>query len=186
LWEAMISFFMSVHPSACVFVCSHGTTRLPLDIHVLSRSFIFSVFQKPVEKIQVLLKSDKYKGHFTQRLICIYGHPSLIFSWNEKCFGQKLYRKLKHTFYVQYLFQKIVQFFWDNVEKCGRVRQAPVDVIIWCMCIAWWITKTTVTHSECVILTSFPGQGWLYEHVWMLCLFVHCPSCHLLPEHELV
>ena len=41
----------------------HGATRLSLD--GFSYSLIFECFRKSVEKIQVLLKSDKNKGHFT-------------------------------------------------------------------------------------------------------------------------
>jgi len=41
----------------------------------------------------------------------------------QKCFTQKLYRKSKHTFWVQQRFQKIVRL-WDNVETYGRAGQA--------------------------------------------------------------
>jgi hypothetical protein len=34
-------------------------------------------FEKPVEKIQISLKSDKNTGHFTWRPVYIYGNISL-------------------------------------------------------------------------------------------------------------
>jgi hypothetical protein len=40
----------------------------------------------------------------------IYGHILLTSSWNEKCFRQKLYRKSKHTFYINPLTTKLNPF----------------------------------------------------------------------------
>ena len=60
-------------------------------------------------------------------------------------------------------------------KKYGRGRQATDDNIIWCMCIACWITKVADTHSEYVILTAFPRQQWLGERVYthIACLVGH-------------
>jgi len=58
------------------------------------------IFQKSVEKYQVLLKSDKNKGYFTRKPMHIF-IMSLSSSYNEKCFGQKLQRNSKYTFCVQ-------------------------------------------------------------------------------------
>jgi len=38
-----------------------------------------------------------------------------------------------------------------NVVEPGRSH----DNIIWCMCIACWITKVTQRHSEYVMLIAF-------------------------------
>jgi hypothetical protein len=54
------------------------------------------------------------------------------------------------------------------VGKCGRARQATADNIIWRMRVRCLITKATDTHSEYVILITFPGQQWLRERVSML------------------
>ena len=51
---------------------------------------------------------------------------------------------------------------WDNVEKCCRARHA-IQMTIWCICIACWITKATNTHSEYVILIALPWQQWFCE-----------------------
>jgi hypothetical protein len=52
-------------------------------------------------------------------------------------------------------------------------------IIIRRMCVTCWITKTTNTHSECVIFISFPRQQCLRECRSMLRLFVglNCLSC---------
>ena len=46
----------------------------------------FRLFRKPVEKIQVSLKSDKNNGYFIWRRFHIYDNISLISSYNEKWF----------------------------------------------------------------------------------------------------
>ena len=51
-----------------------------------------------------------------------------------------------------------INFLWDNVEKYGRARHATYDNIIRRMRFACWITKATDTHSEYVILMTFPRQ----------------------------
>ena len=43
---------------------------------------------------------------------------------------------------------------WDYVEKCGRARRASDENRIGRMRIAWWITKATDTHSECVSVVA--------------------------------
>ena len=57
---------------------------------------------------------------------------------------------------------------WENVEKYCRARQATRGNVVWCMHIAWWVTKATDTHSEYVILIAFPQQKWLHKCTSML------------------
>ena len=74
---------------------------------------------------------------------------------------KKLYRKLKHTSYVQQLFQEsraVYKIVWKNV-----VDPDTAQITIWRMRIACWIKKATKTHSEYVILIAFPLQQSLYE-----------------------
>ena len=84
-------------------------------------------------------------------------------------FQTKLIRRIK-----MYILSSITFFFWklcrlwDNVKKC-RARQAKDDNIIWHTCFAWWITKTTNTHSKYIILIPFPQQQWLYTCAWLIC-----------------
>jgi hypothetical protein len=44
------------------------------------------------------------------------------------------------------------------------------------MRIPYWITKTTDTHSEYVILIGFPRQQWLREGASVLLLYVYILS----------
>ena len=52
---------------------------------------------------------------------------------------------------------------WNNILEQGRS-----EIIIWCMRIAWWITKVVNTHPEYVMLIAFPLQQWLHEKAPLL------------------
>ena len=56
------------------------------------------------------------------------------------------------------------------MEKYGRSRQATDVNIIWRMRFAWWVTKTTDTHSEYVTIIAFRRQNWLSGRASNLCL----------------
>ena len=44
------------------------------------------------------------------------------------------------------------------------------------MRFAYWLTKATDTHSECVILIAFPLQQWLHEQASVLRhTYIVCP-----------
>jgi len=43
-------------------------------------------------------------------------------------------------------------------KKYGRAGQATDDYIIRRMRVACWITKSTKTHSEYVVIIAFPRQ----------------------------
>ena len=51
--------------------------------------------------------------------------------------------------------------------------------IIWCMRIAFWVTKTTKTHSQFVILIAFLLQQWLHERASLL-RYTYITSCFTL------
>jgi hypothetical protein len=117
LWKVTFSF----DTSACMSLCPHRTTGLPLD--GFSWNFIFEFFQKSFKKIQVSLKHDKNNRYFTCRPIYIFYQ---ITSSNEM-FKKKVVEKIKtHILYSVTCFQKL----WDNVEKYGRGRQATVDNMV--------------------------------------------------------
>ena len=69
-----ISFVMFVSQS----VRPHVTTRLPM------KGFLWSIFRKSVQKIQVSLKSDMNSGHSTWRRMYICDNISLTSSQNKK------------------------------------------------------------------------------------------------------
>jgi hypothetical protein len=68
-----ISFVISVRPSVHMEqLDSHWT-----ELHEM---WYLSIFRKPAEEIQVKLKFDKNKGHFTLRPIYIFDHVLLSYS----------------------------------------------------------------------------------------------------------
>ena len=103
-------------------------------------------------------------------------------SHNEKCFGQKLWRKSKHAFYVQYILFIKLCHVCANVGNYGRAVQATNDSVIRRMLFARWVTKATHTHthththSEYVVRFAFPLQQWLHERASLL-RYVHCLFC---------
>jgi hypothetical protein len=58
--------------------------------------------------------------------------------------GEVVERIKLHINFNNLFFIKLCRFL-DNVEKCGRAGHGTNDR--WHMHIAWWITKTTSTHS---------------------------------------
>jgi hypothetical protein len=59
----------------------------------------------------------------------------------------------------------VYEIMWKNVR---RAEQATDDNIARRMRFACWITKTTDTHSEYVILIAFTRQQWLLESASVL------------------
>jgi hypothetical protein len=77
-----------------------------------------------------------------------------------------LVKKSKHTFHFQVLFPKKSCRFkitWKNLVNTDRQQ-----ITVWPICIACWITKTTNTHSEYVIIIAFPLQQLLHQRTSML------------------
>ena len=156
-YKATISFVMSVclsvWPSACMELGSqwkdfHEVWHLSIFSHVCPPAwnsppngrifheiwYLSIFFQKSVEKIQVSLKSDKNKGHFTSRPIYIFVHTSLSFlEW--KMFRTKVVVKIgTHFSSVTFFFRKSCRLC-DNVEKYCTALQATEDKMAHAQCM---------------------------------------------------
>jgi len=83
-------------------------------------------------------------------------------------FQTKVVEKIKTNILCSVTFFRKSRCLWDNVEKYGRAGQVTDDNIIRPMRFACFITETTDTHSEYVVLVAFPRQQWLSEHVSFL------------------
>ena len=62
---------------------------------------------------------------------------------------------------AHFIFGNLVFFFFENLAVYEImwnyvVQPARPQMKIWCMRIACWIRKTTHTHTECVMLISYP------------------------------
>ena len=158
LRQATVSFVAPVCPSAWDKSSPIGHFAMQLDM---------SNFRKQVQKIQILLKSDKNNGHFTWRPTDIYGNIRLNASQKEKRFRQKLCRESKHTFMVNlsFFFRKSCHL-WAKVEKYSTA--GTVTITIWFMLFACLVPTFTDTHSEYGMRIAFPLQQWLHECASML------------------
>jgi sensor c-di-GMP phosphodiesterase-like protein len=82
-----------------------------------------------------------------------------------------------HIFIVQYLFSRKSCRSCGYVKNYGSTRQATETDQIRSMRIACWMTKSTDTYSEYVILIGFPLQQWLHEHASMWRLTYRSITC---------
>ena len=87
-----------VCPSVHFSVRQHATTRVPLD--GFSWNLLFEFFRRSVEKIQVLLKCDRNKGHFTWIPIYIYEKYHRIRLRMRKV-SDKICKENQNTFYFE-------------------------------------------------------------------------------------
>ena len=98
--------------------------------------------------------------------------------WDEGC------TENQNTFYVQWLFffenRAVYEIMWKSIVDPDRPQ-----ITIWRTSIACWIPKATNTHSECVILITFPLQQFLHEHDSMLrYTYIACLVIGLLSIYE--
>ena len=93
-------------------------------------------------------------------------------------FQTKIVGKLK-TFYVLYPKNSTV---YDNVEKCGRPRQATDGNVIWVMLFACWIAKAHIhTLRICNIIHGNSGyvkapHPYVYTYVASLVKMLNIPE----------
>jgi len=151
LQKVTISFVMSVrlsiHPSAWNKLVPTGW--------IFCEIWYLFIFWKSVEKIQVSLKSEKNNGYFTWWPIHFWSYLTHFFlEWDmfETNVEQKIETHILSsiTFFKNCTFHEIM---WKNTVQLGRPQMT-----IWLMHIAYWISKSTNTSSEYVILINFPLQ----------------------------
>jgi len=116
----------------------------------------FEIF---IKKTQASLKSDKNNRYFTWQHINLWYLMELFLEW--EMFGTKVVEKIR-------TFSQKLSHLWD-VEKCGRVREATDDNVIWRMRFACCTTRATGIHSEYEILLFHGNNGFVKQ----LVLFVH-------------
>jgi hypothetical protein len=91
-------------------------------------------------------------------------------------FTHKLYRKTKHTFYI-HLFSEnraVYDIEWKNIVEPDRPQMT-----IRCMPIAYWIPKSTKTHTQNMqYLLLFPSNNGC-TNMPKRYVIVHCLSCYI-------
>jgi hypothetical protein len=111
------------------------------------------------------MKSDKKNGYFTWWRMYVYYFVSLISSSNEKCLWRNCIEN-QNTYFMfnNFLFENhaVYEMMWKEIVVPGKLQ-----MIIWRMRIACWISNTAITHSEYVIIIVFPQQQCLNERASM-------------------
>jgi hypothetical protein len=139
--------------NACLSVRESAWNNAAPTGRIFMKFDMWAFFRQSVERIKVLLTSDKYNGCFTRRSIYnfITSHSILLRMRN---FRTK-FVEIKHTFYVQCnSFSEncaLGEIMWKNTVESGRPQMA-----IWRMSIVCWIPKATNIYSEHVLLIDFP------------------------------
>jgi hypothetical protein len=79
----------------------------------------------------------------------------------------KLVEKIKTHILCSVAFfpenRAVSEIMWKTAAEWDRLQ-----ITIWRMRVACWITKVTDTHSEYVILIAFPLLQWLSERACIL------------------
>ena len=94
--------------------------------------------------------------HENQYTILIISCPFLLGMgniWDKCCRENQNTHFVFNNFFLEN--RAAFEIMWKNVVETNRPQMT-----IWRMRIAWWITKTTDTHSEYVISITFPLQKW--------------------------
>jgi len=91
-------------------------------------------------------------------------------------FHTKVLEKIKAHFLDSITFSEN-RATYENVEKYGRAGQAKDNNIIGRMRFAGWITRTTKTPSECIILIDFFTTTMVTRTHLSVTLYVHCLFC---------
>jgi hypothetical protein len=151
------------------------------DFH---ETWYLSISWKSVEKIQAYLKSDTNNSYFTWTPIYtfIISRSILLIM---RYVSDKICRENQNKVFVynnSFFFENraFYEIVWKNV-----VQPVRPQMTIRRMRIAYWIPKSTNTHSEYVILTAFPPQQRLHErpsmlrytYIVSLFYYYYCWSC---------
>ena len=156
------------------------------------------IFRKPVQEIQVSLKSDKNNGYFTRRHFWPY-FSQFFLEW--KIFQTKVVEKVKrHIFYSINFFKGKLCRSWANVEKYWRTIDATDDNMVLAHCVLdnwgyrqtlkicntyWFSTETMVARTrplltvhclvESLSRTVFHGvTTWHWLLINRFCSVFHC------------
>ena len=142
---------MRLLASSCLFVCPHGTSRLPLV--GFSLNLIFKLFYK-------VRREDWWFIKIQQDQLVLYIKTFFTFMTisrrilKMKNVLDKIVEKIKtHISYSLTFLRKSCRL-WDNVEKCGGARETTNDVTIWRIRVACWMSKATCTHTHAHVHTQ--------------------------------
>jgi len=125
LWKRLLpSPFLSIRLYQRPSVCSHGTTRLPLEELLLNLTFVY--FSKISGENSSFFKIWQNSGYFTWRPIYILTIPRAILRRMRNISDQSFRENHKTHFMFKNVFRKSCRL-WDNVGKQCRTGKATND-----------------------------------------------------------
>jgi hypothetical protein len=130
-------------------------------------------FSKTVQRIQDSLKSEGYFTWSRPIQFLILSHSFLRIMRNVT---YKTCRQNQNTFCVDYSFfenRAVYEIMWKNIVERGRVQMT-----IWRMQIACWITKPTHTHTHTHTHTTHTTHTPHTPHT------THTPCTHHTHTHH--
>jgi hypothetical protein len=91
----------------------------------------------------------------------VFNNFSLSSPCNEKWFRKESLEEIKTHLLCSITFfsnHTVYEAMWNNINEQGRLQMKIRRLRFAC-----WIIKTANTHSEYVIVITFPLQQWLQE-----------------------
>ena len=151
LWEASISFVVSVRP--------HGTTRLPLD--GFSWYLLFEYFSEICRGNSSSIKISQEWRELTLRPVHIFFVISRLVLLRMKNVVDKICRENRNTHFMfrNFFFSENLAVF-DSVEKYCRARQ--VGMLDTCykhtlrICNTFWFSTAAAVAPQCHIIRTLP------------------------------
>ena len=131
------NFGMRLLASSCLSVRHSAWNNSAATGSIFINLIFEDFFIKSVDKIQFSSTYRKTNRYFSRKTMYVYDNISLNCSQKEKCLRQKLYRKSKHTFYVQKLFffenPAVYEIMWKNFVESDWTRDNKIMSHALCM-----------------------------------------------------
>ena len=106
-------------------------------------------FEKSASKIQVLLKSDNYYGHFTWRRMFICGDKLATFVLEWEMFHAELVAIIEHLNSTNLPEYRAV---WYSRDRASLMCNDLLDQLDATIMIYWWTNNTTCFGHHCAHL----------------------------------
>ena len=149
---------------SCLSVRASTWNSLAFTGWIFMKFEIWSFFC--VEKIEVSLKFNELLVLYMKTNMHLWSYLTDFFlEWKML---QTFHRKLIHThsvfFSLSFTNRAVYEIMWQDIVQSDRLQMT-----VWRMCIACWITKATYIHTEYVIFSAFIGnKGCINWSEWYI------------------
>ena len=143
-----------------------------MDFHDIRYLSIF--FENVSKKFHLIKIWRKWGVLYMQTLVHVWQYLAKLFLEWEIFETKVVWQNKKHFVFSDFFPENrhVYEIIWESMDS-QTDRSLPRY-----MHFASWITKATNTHSEYVIIITFPRQQWLLKRTSMSRLSVRCLSFH--------